>query len=62
MLGHQPWWGYTRDAAVDTANKDHRAIVDVRDAIDAMADAAAHAMNHTVIPNLGAEGREGVRA
>ncbi|OHV03063.1 hypothetical protein BKN37_15545 [Mycobacterium talmoniae] len=60
--GGQPWSGQTRDAAVGTAQKDQRAIAEAREAIDAMADAAARGINDNVIPALGDAGkRTGVR-
>jgi hypothetical protein len=50
--GGQPWSGQTRDAAIDMAGNDCKAVEHMREAIDAMGDAAADAINFSVIPNL----------
>ncbi len=52
LPGGQPWSGQTRDAAVAMAQRDYAAIEHVRQAIDAMGDAAANGINGPVIKNL----------
>jgi hypothetical protein len=50
--GGQSWSGVTRDSAVAMAGNDYTAIGHMRDAIDAMSDAAANGINFNVIPKL----------
>ena len=50
--GGQGWTGATTDAAIRMADRDHSAISNLRQAIDAMADTAAASISAPVIPNL----------
>lgn len=50
--GGQSWSGATATAAISMAANDRQAIDNLRQAIDAMADAATNSMNDPVIPNL----------
>jgi hypothetical protein len=50
--GGETWSGATATAAILMADLDRQAIVNLREAIDAMADTATNSMNDPVIPNL----------